>query len=318
MSAKMPEAYVNDLRKIDGVANVDSLRYINGSVEAPKLADGKQQVMIFVRDFTGKGELPLDIKAGDVATLRERLSEGEVVLGTSLAHRVGANVGDSITLETREGPKQLRVAATATAYMVGGMVVYMEGQTARRLLSVEGVDWYIVNAKPGMLAGVSDALKVSCTENGLLLQSFAELQQRIDEMTRGVIAGLWGLLVLALVVGAFAVANTLTMNVLEQTRELALLRVVAMTRWQVRKTILAQALTIGAIGLLTGTVGGMIGAYVMNLCSAQLLGHAPEFALHLSLLLACIGVGFVVIIAAALLPAERAARLNLLIALQYE
>ena len=318
MSAKMPEAYVNDLRKIDGVANVDSLRYINGSVEAPKLADGKQQVMIFVRDFTGKGELPLDIKAGDVDTLRERLSEGEVVLGTSLAHRVGANVGDSITLETREGPKQLRVAATATAYMVGGMVVYMEGQTARRLLSVEGVDWYIVNAKPGMLAGVSDALKVSCTENGLLLQSFAELQQRIDEMTRGVIAGLWGLLVLALVVGAFAVANTLTMNVLEQTRELALLRVVAMTRWQVRKTILAQALTIGAIGLLTGTVGGMIGAYVMNLCSAQLLGHAPEFALHLSLLLACIGVGFVVIIAAALLPAERAARLNLLIALQYE
>ena len=108
------------------------------------------------------------------------------------------------------------------------------------------------------------------------------------------------------------------MNVLEQTRELALLRVVAMTRWQVRKTILAQALTIGAIGLLTGTVGGMIGAYVMNICSAQLLGHAPLFALHPSLLLACIGVGFVVILAAAWLPAERAARLNLLIALQYE
>ena len=116
------------------MANVDSLRYISGAVEAPKLADGKQQVMIFVRDFTGKGELPLDIKAGDGDTLRERLSAGEVVLGTNLAHRVGANVGDNITLETREGPKQLRVAATATAYMVGGMVVYMEGQTARRLL----------------------------------------------------------------------------------------------------------------------------------------------------------------------------------------
>ncbi len=39
------------------------------------------------------------------------------------------------------------------------------------------------------------------------------------------------------------------MNVLEQTRELALLRVVAMTRWQVRKTILAQAIIIGVIGL---------------------------------------------------------------------
>ena len=66
------------------------------------------------------------------------------------------------------------------------------------------------------------------------------------------IAGLWGLLVLGLIVGAFAIANTLTMNVLEQTRELALLRVVAMTRWQVRKTILAQAIIIGVIGLTTG------------------------------------------------------------------
>ena len=151
-----------------------------------------------------------------------------------------------------------------------------------------------------------------------MLQSFADLRKRVDELTKGVIAGLWGLLVLGLVVGAFAIANTLTMNVLEQTRELALLRVVAMTRWQVRKTILAQAIIIGFIGLATGIVGGIIGAYVMNLSSLPLLGHAPAFALHPSLLLACFGIGLAVIIAAAWLPAERAARLNLLIALQYE
>jgi putative ABC transport system permease protein len=169
-----------------------------------------------------------------------------------------------------------------------------------------------------MREAVYEKLKASCGERGFMLQSFAELQQQIDEMTRGVIAGLWGLLVLGLVVGAFAVANTLTMNVLEQTRELALLRVVAMTRRQVRKTILAQALTIGAIGLLTGVIGGMIGAYVVNIGYAQLLGSAPQFALHTSLLLACIGIGLAVIIAAAWLPAERAARLKLLIALQYE
>ncbi len=318
LSAKMPESYVNDLRAIEGVANVDSLRYISGSVHAPNLQDGKQQVMVCVRDFTGKGALPLDIKAGDAEHLRDRLSEGEVVLGTTLAHRVGANVGDDITLETREGPKKLHVAATATAYMVGGMVVYMEGKTARQLLNVEGVDMYIVNAAPGALAAVGERVKASSDANGLLFQSFAELQQRINNMTKGVIAGLWGLLALGLVVGAFAVANTLTMNVLEQTRELALLRVVAMTRWQVRKTILAQALTIGSIGLFTGIVGGIIGAYVMNLCSAQLLGHAPVFELHPSLLLACVGIGLVVIVGAALIPAERAARLKLLIALQYE
>lgn len=318
MSLKMPESYVNELRTIDGVANVDSLRYVVTSVAAPKLESGKQNVRVFIRDFTGEGRLPLDIRDGDESKLRERLAAGEVVLGTNLAHRIGASVGKDITLETREGPKQCRVAATTTCYMEGGMVVYMEGQTARRLLNVEGVDWYIVNAKPGMVAEVGAKLGPLCDEKGLMLQSFADLQRGIDEMTRGVIGGLWGLLVLGLIVGAFAVANTLTMNVLEQTRELALLRVVAMTRWQVRKSILGQALTIGSIGLLTGVVGGMIGAYVMNLCSAQLLGHAPQFALHASLLVGCVVVGLVVILAAAWIPAERAARLKLLIALQYE
>ncbi len=132
------------------------------------------------------------------------------------------------------------------------------------------------------------------------------------------VAGLWVLLALAFIIGAFGVANTLTMNVLEQTRELALLRVVAMTRWQVRKTILAQAVLIGFIGLTLGVSGGIIGSYVCNLCAVPVLGHALAFALHPSLLAVCFVTGLVVIIAAAWLPAERAARLKLLIALQYE
>jgi putative ABC transport system permease protein len=93
---------------------------------------------------------------------------------------------------------------------------------------------------------------------------------------------------------------------------------VAMTRWQVRKTILSQAAIIGLIGLATGTVGGIIGSYVINLCSLPLLGHAADFVLHPTLLAGCFAIGLVVVLAAALLPAERAARLNLLIALQYE
>jgi len=318
MAAPMPEAFAKDLRAIDGVANVDSIRFVNASVHLSRPKPRKQQVMVFVRDFTDKGNLPLDIKDGDPAQIRQLLSQGEVVLGTVLANSMGAKVGEEITLGTREGPKQLRVAGTTTAYMVGGMVIYMEGQTARRLLNVEGVDMYIVNTLPGMLPEVNAKLKLPCEQNGLMLHSFADLRRRIDELTTGVIASLWGLLALGLIVGAFGIANTLTMNVLEQTRELALLRVVAMTRWQVRKTIFAQAVIIGCIGLTTGIGGGIVGAYVINLSALPLLGHAPEFALHPSLLAICFGIGMAVILAAAWLPAERAARLNLLIALQYE
>ena len=85
----------------------------------------------------------------------------------------------------------------------------MEGATARRLLQVEGVDYFIANAAPEKRADAEAKLRTLCNEGGLMLQSFADLRQRVDEMTTGVIAGLWGLLVLGLVVGAFAIANTL-------------------------------------------------------------------------------------------------------------
>jgi putative ABC transport system permease protein len=157
-----------------------------------------------------------------------------------------------------------------------------------------------------------------CGEQGLFLHSFTSLQQKLNGKLDGVIGSLWGLMGLGFIMGALGMANTLTMNVLEQTRELALLRVVAMTRRQVRKTILAQATIIGFIGLFTGTLGGMVGSYTINLSSIPLFGHAAAFVVHPSLMLTCFSVGMAIILLAAWIPAERAARLNLMIALQYE
>ncbi|MEN6452045.1 MAG: FtsX-like permease family protein, partial [Thermoguttaceae bacterium] len=94
--------------------------------------------------------------------------------------------------------------------------------------------------------------------------------------------------------------------------------VVAMTRRQVRKTILSQAAIIGLIGLVMGIAGGLVGAYVMNLASMPLLGYQPDFTLHPSLMAICFVAGLAVILLAAWLPSARASRLNLLIALQYE
>ena len=104
LAAKMPESLVGDIRAIEGVSNVDSIRQITGSVHSASADDGKVGVIVVVRDFTDKGNLPLDIKDGDPAQVRQRLAQGEVVLGTVLAHRIGAKVGQDITLETRQGP----------------------------------------------------------------------------------------------------------------------------------------------------------------------------------------------------------------------
>jgi putative ABC transport system permease protein len=308
---QMPDSYANDIRQIDGVKNVDTLRLL-------MVKTGGQNITLCIRGFTDKHELPLLMKEGTIDEVRSGLARGEVVIGTILAHRLAKKLGDILEIETPKGLKKVPITGIATVYQAGGLVAYMEGQPAKELMGVSGVDTFIVGVDPKKVASVEPEIKKLCNDKGYFLHSFAELREKLNAKLDGVIGSLWGLMGLGFVMGALGMANTLTMNVLEQTRELALLRVVAMTRRQVRKTILAQAAIIGIIGMVTGTLGGMVGSYTINLSSIPLFGHAAAYAMHPSLVLACFGTGMAIILLAAWIPAERAARLNLLIALQYE
>ena len=72
------------------------------------------------------------------------------MLGTGLARATGLGVGDQVTLATREGPRQVRVAGTVTEYSTGGMALYLDWATGQAsLLDVQGVDLFLVAAEAG-------------------------------------------------------------------------------------------------------------------------------------------------------------------------
>ena len=189
---------------------------------------------------------------------------------------------------------------------------------AEKLLDVQGVDAYVIQANDKQLPAVEASLQAMCNEHGLLLQSYADLVGFIEQMMNGVIGSLWALLALGFVIAAFGLVNTLAMNILEQTREIGVLRVVAMTRRQVRRTILAQATMMGLIGLTPGALMGLLIARLINLSTLPTTGHAIPFVFRPWLLVVCFAAAFVIVIGSAYLPAERAARLKLSDALQYE
>jgi len=312
VTTRVPTEIQEEIRHIPGVSNVDTIQIISGVDAAGHAA------VVAARQFSDPHNLGLDLLEADPATMRQDLLAGEVVVGTVLAQYAGVKVGDSITLKTRGGDRTFRVGGLVVDYMVGGYIVYMQRAVAERSFGIEGVDAFLVNAAPGDRADVQTALEKLCEQNGLMLQSNAELARLINTIVNGVVGGLWGILVLALLVAAFGVANTLTMNVLEQTRELALLRVVAMTRRQVRKMVLSQAGIIGVIGLGLGMLFGVTLAFLISRDTMALLGYPVPFIVQPVFLTGCFVAGLALVLAAALLPAERAARLDLLIALQYE
>jgi putative ABC transport system permease protein len=124
---------------------------------------------------------------------------------------------------------------------------------------------------------------------------------------------LYVLLALSVIVSLFGIVNTLVLSVFERTREIGMLRAVGTTRWQVRAMVTLESVVTSLMGAAIGiTLGIVLAALLIArvdfLVLAWPIGSLVMFAV------AAVVVGIV----AAVLPARRAARLNVLRALQYE
>jgi putative ABC transport system permease protein len=307
----LPEKLAEELAGVDGVQQVGKVSFLQAR------AQGRPIVVLPFTIVEGQ-RLPFALASGDRHEAPRRLLQGEVVLGTALAHRCHLGVGDAIQVETRQGPLSLRIAGTTPEYTVGGMVLYAEWQQCKTWFAMNGVHAFTVMVRPGAAADVATRLQSFCDAHGLRLQSKADFRGVLDQSIQSVQGFFWGLVLLVFVVASLGVVNTLTMNVLEQTRELGILRAVALTRGQLSRMIVAQAVTLAFISLLPGTLLGIFMAYLMNRSAVPILGQEVQFYLDEWFLASCCLAGLVIAVLAAFFPARRAARLNIVRALQYE
>jgi putative ABC transport system permease protein len=310
-AADLPDGIGDKIRAIPGIKSLETVRFV-------KTEASGHDVIVIVREFVDDDRVNLDLVDGEEQQVRQRLHDGQVVIGTVLAQRADLKLGDEFAMDTPHGSRTVRIGGITNDYMMGGLVIYMQRGTARKLLDVEGYDGYVIKAQSGSLDSVGAALTRLTKDQGLLLQTFADVSRMIDGIMAGVVGCLWVLLALGFVVAAFGIVNTLTMNVLEQTRELGLLRIVAMTRGQVRRMIMAQAAIMGIVGLGPGIAAGVAMAWIINAAAAPALGHPIDLTLHPWLLGGSFVVAMLIVMGAAWIPARRASRLELVRALQYE
>jgi putative ABC transport system permease protein len=307
--AALPRGLEDEVRALAAAASVERIRFVATQ------ADGRAALLL-AREFL-PGEPPLDLVEGD-ADLARRLADGEAALAISLARRLGLKAGDTVTLATPQGPRAVRVAATVREYGTGGMALYLDWHAAARMYGFDAAQVLAVNARPGREAELGEQLEALCAARGLLLQRDADFRALIERIAAGVKLTLRSLLVLVFLVSALGVVNTLTTNVVEQTRQLGVLRALGLRRRQLYRLVLWQALLLALAGGLPGVLAGLGMAWVMNATTPALLGVVVPFRVSPLLAVACLLGAAVVAAAAALLPARRAARLHVVAALRYE
>jgi putative ABC transport system permease protein len=174
----------------------------------------------------------------------------------------------------------------------------------------------LVNIKGGVTEANTARLKLSLNAYpDARMQTAAQFKKTQEDDINLVLNVLYGLLGLSVIISLFGVVNTLVLSVFERTRELGMLRAVGMTRRQVRRMIRHESIITALIG---GALGIAVGLFLAVLTTQALSDEGIVLAIPWTTILVFVIATIVAGTLAAILPARRASRLNILEALQYE
>jgi putative ABC transport system permease protein len=146
-------------------------------------------------------------------------------------------------------------------------------------------------------------------------QNQQELKDAIAADLNTLLGAVYALLALAVIVSLFGIVNTLALSIHERTRELGLLRAVGTSRRQVRRIVRYEAVITALIGAI---LGALLGVAFAVLVSRPLADEGFTLTIPIGTLVALLVLAMVAGVIAAIGPARRASRLDVLEALAYE
>jgi len=262
------------------------------------------------------------LDAPDITPLRiaqGRAPQGpeEVALLSSTAELAGVGIGDSVRITTPlAGVRTATVTGIATRTLSGGLggtLVILDLPTAQAWFTgPRTVTQISVQAAPGVSA---DDLAVAVTASAPSLTSVRTAAQQQDQVTERIEEGfsflntfLLAFGLIALFVSTFLIFNTFSMLIAQRTRELALVRAIGATRWQVFGSVLAEAAVVGALAGALGIAAGVGVAQGLRRIIEAIGGSLPssDLVVEPSTFLIAAGVGIGVTMIAAGIPAWRA------------
>src|SRR6266566_3902755 len=147
------------------------------------------------------------------------------------------------------------------------------------------------------------------------IQTSSQFKKNFERPINRILILLYVLLLLSVIVSLFGIVNTLVLTVFERTREIGMLRAVGMTRRQTRSMIRHESVVTALIG---GVLGMAVGVFLALLVTHALSSEGIVFAVPWTSLVIFVIATILVGVLASIFPARRAARLNVLEALQYE
>jgi putative ABC transport system permease protein len=275
--------------------------------------------------YGGAPNLGFSIENGDSRFNPLTLIEGEwptgneVVIDGSTANKEGFKVGDTVGVQGRGPVERLRISGIvkfgSVSTIGGATLAGFDLPTAQRIFAREGkLDEIAVAAQPGVSdAQVATELRSVLTEDTQVRTGSEQAKddaKDTDEFITFLRTFLLSFGGIALFVGAFVIANSLSITIAQRTRELATLRTIGASRRQVLKSILVESFFVGVLASIVGLFLGLGLAkglfWLFDAIGFTLPNSGLTFETRT--IIVALVVGIIVTVGASLRPAIRATR----------
>ena len=316
------------LRRIDGVDRVSTMRYAMGVADLkPTMSKGPQPESGMAISILGIDPADfalvsyLSFSEGSEKDAYAALGKGRTLIANPiLASSAGLKVGDSVPLLTPEGRLEYRVVGVAADILNAKIatVFLSQANLAADFHKNEDIFIQLNLAKGADPKAAAAAIKEAAREypQFTMIEGRAYFEELLSLFQKAfsVLYVLYAFLALP---ALMSMLNTLSIGVLERTREIGMLRAVGSTQRQVRRTILAEALLLAAFGVVLGLLSGLYLAYLLVRAMAA-MGFPIGFLFPWGGILAAAAIGLAFGALAAVVPSRRAAGLQIVEALRYE
>lgn len=261
-----------------------------------------------------------EIEEVDADAAWAALARGGALVDRAYARQAGVEVGDRVRLDGPAGGREVPVAGVIRVVAYGLPSIWVSLDTLRATYGVTNDTMLLVKAaRPEDREPLARRIEALLREDrpGLEVVSIAGFKAFFEDQIEQQFGFFNAIVAVAVLISLLGVVNTLTMSVLERRREIGVLRALGSSRRQVALTMLDESLLVTVAGALAGAAAGLLIGWVWVREARALF---PEIAFHLpaGMLAAVALAGVVMGAAAAVLPARRAARTNILAAISYE
>jgi putative ABC transport system permease protein len=259
----------------------------------------------------------VEVSSGSLADL----ADAEIAISDATADANGWALRDTLPVTFADGARAaLTVGATyAVPDIVGGYVIPAAAYAPHTNQPVDTMVVVVLADGTSVAAGTAAVERVAARFGGPDVEDRDEFAATMSSGADMLLTIVYALLALAIIIALMGIANTLSLSIHERRRELGLLRAVGQTRSQVRSMVRWESVIVATFGVVGGVGLGVFLGWAL----VEAAGNTPGsvigvFALPVARLAIVVALGAVAGVLAAVRPARRAARLDVLGAIATE